>query len=131
MIYYHSKFTVTEMLKNLQSSTAICKNISSPFGTPKELITYNGPEFTSHYFKLFPGTWDFDQTISPQFHQSDGFLECAIQTVKCTLKKAKLANEDHYLLKLFLNFQSDKCALSPAHKLFNRPICTNLPFDKP
>ena len=72
-------------------------------------------------------TWDFEhRTISPYFHQSNGLVECAIQTVKRTLKKAKLANEDHYLSILFLNFQFAENVLSPAYKSFNRPISTNV-----
>ena len=54
-----------------------------------------------------------------------------IQTAKYTLKKAKLANEEHYLSILFLSSQPDKNGLSPAHKLFNHPICTNAPSIKP
>ena len=76
---------------------------------------------------MFLSTWDFEhRTISPHFHQSNGLVECAIQTVKRTLKKAKLANEDHYLSILFLNFQLAENVLSPAYKLFNRPISTNV-----
>ena len=117
------------MLNNLQSSTAInkCKNIFSQLETPKELVTNNGPEFSSHYFKLFLRTWDFGhRTISQHFHQSNGLVERSIQTIKRTLKKAKLANEDHYLPMLFLNSQPEENGLSPAHKLFSRPIRTNL-----
>ena len=33
--------------------------------------------------------------------------------------------------KLFLNSQPDENGLSPAHKLFNRPIHTNLPSAEP
>ena len=51
--------------------------------------------------------------------------------IKRTLKKAQLTNEDHFLSILFLNSQPDKNGLSPAHKLFNHPICTNLPSAKP
>ena len=70
---------------------------------------------------------DFEhRTISLHFHQSHGLVECSIQTVKHTLKKAKLANEDHYLSILFLDSQPDENGLPPAHKLFNRPIRTNL-----
>ena len=51
--------------------------------------------------------------------------------IKRTLKKAQLTNEDHFLSILFLNSQPDKNGLSPAHKLYNRPIRTNLPSAKP
>ena len=47
------------------------------------------------------------------------------------LTKAKLANEDHYLSMLFLNSQPDETGLSPAHKLFNCSICTNVRSVKP
>ena len=110
-IHYYSKLIVIETLNNLQSSTAInkCKNIFSQLETPKELVTNNGPEFSSHYFKLFLRTWDFEhRTISQHFHQSNGLVERSIQTIKRTLKKAKLANEDHYLSILFLNSKPDE-----------------------
>ena len=61
------------------------------------------------------------------FHQSNVLVECSIQTIKRTLKKAKLANEDHYLSVLFLNSPPEENRLSPAYKLLNRPIPTNLP----
>ena len=134
MVDYHSKFIVIETLKNLQSSTVInkCKKTFSQFGTPKELVTDNGPEFSSHYFKWFSKSWDFEhRTSSPHFHQSNGLVERSIQTAKRTLKNAKLANEDHYLSIPFLNSQPDKNGLSPADKLFNHPICTSLPSAKP
>ena len=54
-----------------------------------------------------------------------------IQTVKRTLSKAKLLNKGHYLPILILNSQLDENGLSPAHKLFNRSICSNLPSIKP
>ena len=100
MIDYYSKFTAIEMLKNLQLSTVInkCQKIFTQFGTPKELVTNNGPKFTGHYFKSFSRTWDFGhRTISLHFHQSNELVECAIQTAKHTLKRTKLANEGHYL----------------------------------
>ena len=134
MVDYHSKFIVIETLKNLQSSTVInkCKKTFSQFGTPKELVTDNGPEFSSHHFRSFSKTWDFEhRTSSPHFHQSNGLVERSIQTVKRTLKKAKLRNEDPYLSMLFLNSQPDENGLSPAHKLFNCQIRTNLPSAKP
>ena len=76
------------------------------FGTLKELVTDNVPEFASHYFKSFSRAWCFEhQTISPHFQQLNELTERAIQTIKLTHKKAKLANEDHYLSILFLSSQ--------------------------
>ena len=81
----YSKFIIIEALKNLQSSTVInkCKKIFSQYGTPKELVTDNGPELTSHYFKSFSRTWDFEhRTISPHSHQSNGLVELVKRTFK-------------------------------------------------
>ena len=52
IVYYYSKFTAVENLQNPQSETVInkCKKVFSQFGVPKELITENGPEFSSHKF---------------------------------------------------------------------------------
>ena len=88
IIDYYSKFIVIKTLNNLQSSAVIkkCKEIFSQCGTPKELVTDNGLEFSSHYFKSFLRNWDFEhRTISPRFHRSNGLIECSIQTIKRTL----------------------------------------------
>ena len=62
----------------------------SQYGTPKELVTDNGSEFWSHYFKSFSRTRDFEHwTISPRYYQSNGLVERSIQTIKRNLKKAK------------------------------------------
>ena len=90
IIDYHSKFIVIEILNNLQSSTVTnkCKNFFSQLWTPKELVTNNGPEFSSHYFKLFLRISDFGhRIISPHFHQSNGLIERSIQTINVQLKK--------------------------------------------
>ena len=54
-IDHYSKFVI-EMLKNVQSSPVVNKKIFSLFGTPKELVTNNGPELTSYYFRSFSQT---------------------------------------------------------------------------
>ena len=90
---YYSKFIAIENLQNPQSETVIknCKNIFSQFGIPKELITDNGPQFSSHKLRSFSKIWDIlHKRISPCYHQSNGLAERSIQTVKRTVNKAKL-----------------------------------------
>ena len=55
IVDYYSKLIAVENLQNPQSETVInkCKKVFSQFGIPKELITDNGPEFSSHIFHLF------------------------------------------------------------------------------
>ena len=67
------------------------------------------------------------RTTSPLYHQSNGIAERSIQTVKRTLKKAKLNYKDHFLAMLSLNSLSDQNGTSPAEKLFGHKSRTNLP----
>ena len=46
------------------------------------------------------------------------------------MKKAKYDQQDEYLALLFLNSQPNENGISPAQKLFNRQLCTNLPSVK-
>ena len=135
VVDYNSKFVAIENFKNSQSLTVInkCNKIFSQYGIPKELITDNGPEFTSHYFKNFSKSWDFQhQTVNPHYHQSNGLAERSIQIVKRTLKKAKYDQKDKYLALLFLNSQPNENGISPArtnlssvkHLLPQNPLVT-------
>ena len=97
-------------LQNPQSETVInkCMKVFSQFGIPKELLTNNGPEFSSHKLRSFSKPWDLlHKTISPNYHKSNSSAERSIQTVKRTLNKAKLNSEDHFPAMLSLNSQPD------------------------
>ena len=110
IVDYYSKFIAVENFENLQSEIAInkCKKVFSQLGIPKELITDNGPQFSSHKFRSFSKTWDIlHKTICPHYPQSNGLAERSIQTVKQTLNKAKLNSEDHFLAMPSLNSQPD------------------------
>ena len=53
------------------------------------------------------------------------------RTVKRTLKKPKYDQQDEYLALLFLNSHPNENGNSPAQKLFNRQLRTNLRSVKP
>ena len=67
IVNYYSKLIAVENLQNLQSETVInkCKKVFSQFGISKELITDNGPEFSSHKFQSFSKTWDIIHKMIP------------------------------------------------------------------
>ena len=130
IVDYYSKFIAVENLQNPQSETVInkCNKVFTQFGIPKELITDNGPEFSSHKFCSFSKTWDIlHKTISPNYQQSNGLAERSFQTVKRTLNIAKLDSEDHFVTMLFLNSQPDQNVTSPAEKLLGHKLRTTLP----
>ena len=65
---------------------------------PKVVFSDNGPQCSSHKFKKLSKLWDFiHKTFSPQFPQSNGFEERAIQAIKKTLHKCRQNDRDPYL----------------------------------
>ena len=75
---------------NTRSSTVIAhtKSIFSKYGIPLEVFSDNGPEFSSHEYKLFAQEYDFKHTTSsPEFPENNGLVERTIHTVKKTLRE--------------------------------------------
>ena len=67
-----------------------CKSIFARHGIPSEVMTDNGPQFTSQYFTRFATQWGFTHTMSsPRYTQSNGEAERAVRTVKGFLQKEK------------------------------------------
>ena len=65
------------------------------FCLPKTVFSDNGPHFTSDELKLFSKQWDFvHDTSSPEFSQSDRFVERMIQTLKNCLDKTIASDQD-------------------------------------
>ena len=125
VVDYNSKFVAIEIS---QFFTVINK-CKSQYGIPKELITNNGPEFTSHHFKKFSKSWDLKlQTVSSHHHQLNRLVARSIKTVKQTLKKAKYNGTRR--IPCFIVFKFNENGVSPAQKLFNHKSLTNLPSFK-
>ena len=105
------------------------KRVFSKFGIPKEVISDNGPQYISREYSKFAREWDFKHdSSSPEYPQSNGFIERTIQTVKKTLKKAFHSGDDPYLALLALRttpFPNGQPA--PATILMNRQLRTTLP----
>lgn len=63
-------------------------NIFSYFGLPHTIVADNGPPFNSKEFKRFCANRKIEYENSPPYHpQSNGWAECAVRTVKISLKK--------------------------------------------
>ena len=130
---YNTKFFEISELPNTLATTVIShtKNVFARFGIPKSVISDNGPQFASQEYKLFSQQWDFiHNTSSPEYPQSNGFIERTIQTVKRSLKKAMVNSEDPALALLALRTTPAKDNTSPAQKLMGRALRTNLPSIK-
>ena len=71
-----------------KSAIKITKKWISRWGPPKQVITDNGAQFTSHEFQQFMKENDIDHVTSPAYHQSsNGAAERTVQTLKKGLTK--------------------------------------------
>ena len=130
VVDYYSRFFEIERLKDTLSSTVVKKTkaIFSRHGIPEELVSDNGPQFISQEYKQFTSEWDIVHTTSsPEYPQSNGLAEKAVQTAKNILQKAINDKKDPYLCLLeYRNTPVDNFA-SPAQLLMSRSLRSILP----
>jgi len=91
VVDYFSRFIEISKLQQSQSSSEVInrtKAIFSCHGVPQEVISDNGLQFSSLDYSHFAAEYGFVLTTSsPQYPQSNGEVERAVQTVKQFLKK--------------------------------------------
>ena len=105
-------------------STTVITHIKSAFarhGIPCEVISDNGPQYSSKESESFSKQWVFKHTTtSPLYPQANGIIEKSVQTVKNLLPKAKQGNRDPCLgLLEYKKTPLDEVAL-PAQLLMSR-----------
>ena len=130
---YYSKFPFIRKLRvNASSSDVInaTQEIFAEHGVPERVISDNGPHFASSAYRAFAEKWGFTHTTSsPHFPQSNGFIECTIQTVKRTMKKAKSSGQNVNMALLCLRTTPIDEIPSPAELLCRRKFKSNLPIN--
>ena len=128
---YTTKYFDLSQVPDTQSATVTnhTKAMLSRYGIPKEIISDGGPEYTGKEYKQFCKEWDIEHTFSsPEYHESNGYAERTIQTVKKTLQKCLKRKEDPHLALLALKTsKSSTTGTAPATLFFNRNIRTLVP----
>ena len=131
VVDYYSRYPEIALLKDTTSSTVIThmKSIFARHGIPSELMSDNGPQYSSELFKLFAQEWEFRHTTSsPKFPQANGLAERTVQTVKNLIKKAIKNGKDPYMAILeYRNSPMGDGLESPAKLLMGRRLNTKLP----
>ena len=127
VVDYYSRFVEVQKLNSTTSTSVITylKSLFSRFGIPVEMVTDNGPQFSSNEMKEFSDSYGFRHiTTSPHYPQANGLAERTVKTVKNLLEYSP----DPYMA--LLSYRATPmpwCALSPAELLMGRRIRTDVP----
>ena len=128
---YYSKYPEVIELQNLTSAHTInvLKQIFARHGIPETVISDNGPQFSSHEYKLFSKNYQFQPIFTnPQYPKSNGQVERSVQTIKLMIKKSIIDKKDFQLALLnYRNTPIDTLQASPAQLLMNRRLRSKLP----
>ena len=124
---YYSRYPEIIYLQDYTSSGVIMKLkcIFARWGIPLQLISDNGPQFSSLQFQTFATEYNFQHfTSSPRFPQSNGEAERFVQ-----IAKKILGQKDVFLaLMAYRSTANSTTGKSPASMMMNREIRTTLPM---
>ena len=127
VVDYFSKYIEISKLEGESSQEVIqrLKSIFARHGIPQQVMSDNGPQYSSIEFSKFAKAYQFvHSTSSPKFPQSNGEAERAVRTIKGLLKKA----EDPYAALLEYRSTPVTCGYSPAELLMNRKLRSSVPI---
>ena len=128
---YYSNFWEIDELESTTSETVIekLKAHFARYGSPTQVVSDNGPQYTSEAFARFAKAWDFEHvTSSPGNSQANGKAESAVKTAKRILTKTKKAGSDPFIALLdHRNTPTQGLSTSPSQRLMNRRTRTLLP----
>ena len=129
---YYSSYIEVSRLTMVTSKAVIkpLKEIFARFGIPDEVVSDNGPQFSSAEFAVFTKTWSFAHITSSLTHaQSNGKAESTVKTVKRLFTKCQESGQSEYLAFLdWRNTPSEGIGTSPAQCLMGRRCKPLLPI---
>ena len=129
MVDYYSNFMEVERITKTTTSgvSKILMDMFSRYGVPDQVMSDNGPQFSSAEFRSFATQWGFEHiTASPRYPQSNGKVENAVKTVKLLFSKCKVSGQSEYRALLdWRNTPSE--GASPAQRFLGRRCRTFLP----
>ena len=126
VIDYFSRYVEVAKLSHTTSPDVIVhlQSMFARHGIPEQLISENGPQFSSTSFSKFAEDYGFTHILtSPRYPQANGEVERAVQTVKNLLKKTP----DPYKALMAYRATPLESGLSPAELLMGRKIRTRIP----
>ncbi|XP_064469590.1 uncharacterized protein K02A2.6-like [Ornithodoros turicata] len=104
-------------------------------GLPEQLVTDNGPQFTSLEFKSFLGTYGVRHILTPPYHpKSNGQAENFVRSMKQALRRAKCGREEDPLGTFLSKYRSSphiSTGKTPCDLLNKRPFRFKLDLVRP
>lgn len=131
----HSKWPEIITTKTISATATvdIMKEICNRFGSPMQLVSDNGTQFTSSQFQLFCKQYGIEHIRTcPYFPSSNGQAERFVDTFKRSLKKLQGEGNMKDNLQTFLRaYRSTPNANTPDHRspaehMLGRPMRTEL-----
>ena len=118
-----------------EKTISILRHLFSSYGFPEEIVSDNGPQFTSDQFADFLRQNGVRHTRSAPYHPAtNGAAERMVQVLKKGLKLASRLNVDHQLANLLLSYRStphSTTGVPPAELFLKRQLRTRLTLLKP
>uniref|UniRef100_A0A3Q2QUM5 Gypsy retrotransposon integrase-like protein 1 n=1 Tax=Fundulus heteroclitus TaxID=8078 RepID=A0A3Q2QUM5_FUNHE len=123
--YYSRYLEILHMPTTTSAQVSLkLKATFARYGIPEEVVSDNGPQFSSEVFKDFAHEMDFKHvTSSPQNPQGNGHAERAVQTAKRILQQ----KDPLLALMIYRSSPHSSTGVSPAELLLGRKIRTTLP----
>lgn len=138
VVDFYLKYFEVELLRRSPTSCVInnLKKFFARFGIPEEVNSDNGSQCAntrnvfsrSHEFKKFAKEWEFRLVSNiPEYPQSNGAVERAVQTAKRIFRKSNMDNKDPFerLLK-YCNTPLEYIGASPTQLLMGRRTRTTI-----
>ena len=122
----YSRFLEISYLPTTSSSAVIAKikNSFARFGKAQEVLSDNGPQFSSVEFSNFAQSWGFKHTTSsPHFPQSNGAAESAVKIAKRIVSQ----RDPFEALLAYHATPLHAIGMSPAEAMYGRIPRTSVP----
>ena len=128
----HSKWPEVFIMKSTTSQSTIeaLRSLFGRYGLPEQLVSDNGPQFTSGEFLHFMRSNRIKHIRSPTYHPaSNGQVERFVQTMKRSLKASERDSRSlsHRLAEFLLSYRSTPHATtncSPSNLFLKRQVRT-------
>jgi transposase InsO family protein len=126
VVDYYSRFIEISKLNKVCTSDVVkeLKCIFARYGIPDVFVSDNGPQYSSAEFAKFAAEYEFSHvTSSPHNPQSNGEVECAVQTAKAILDQ----KDPELALLVYRATPVTSTGFSPSQLLMGRQLATTLP----